>query len=201
MNNVDWVIIDVETSGASTGDRVIELGIIEMKGWRPVGRGRSWLINHDIEISYRAQAVHGISREMLSRNGINPRQALREITRFIDGRMYGAHSIACEKRVIASDFQFYRVGPPPMPCICTLKMSRMFVGPSGNGLDRLAQRFRLRNKPSHRALADAKATAEFAHKVLSRKVDVQDFDLLVQLNSLPMAHARRLYDDIRSNKV
>lgn len=194
MNNTDWVLIDVETSGETAGNRVIELGLVEMRGWKPVGRGKSWLINHDCEISWSAQKIHGISSEMLNESGMSPVKAYREFMRFLDGRPYGAHNLSFENRCLSADFSHYGIKRLPKPAICTLRMARMFLGSGGNSLGSLAERYEFRNLPGHRALADARATAELSHRVLSKKVDITDFDFLCRLSGVPIAKARALYD-------
>jgi DNA polymerase-3 subunit epsilon len=191
VKKIDWVLIDVETSGESTGNYIIELGLVEMRGWKVIGKGRSWLINHDCDISYSAKRTHGISKSMLANDGMPPRAAYREIVRFLDGRPYGAHSLSFEKRAIASDFEHYGIRRLPKPGICTLRMARMFLGLEFNGLGHLSSHFRLRNQPTHRALPDARATAELAERVLSKHVDVDDFDVLSEISNVSMAIARQ----------
>ena len=191
MHSTHWVLIDVETSGESTGNYIIELGLVEMRGWKVVGKGKSWLINHDCDISSSAYATHGISKSMLAKEGMPPRAAYREIVRFLDGRPYGAHSLSFERRAIESDFGHYGIRRIPTPGICTLRMARMFLGLRYNGLEHLSSHFRLRNQPSHRALPDARATAELASRVLSKHVDVDDFHLLSEMSNVAMAVARQ----------
>ncbi|MDT9171017.1 exonuclease domain-containing protein, partial [Escherichia coli] len=59
------IILDTETTGlnAATGDRVIEIGCVEMVNRRLAGRNLHIYINPEREIDAGAMAVHGITNE------------------------------------------------------------------------------------------------------------------------------------------
>ena len=61
------IILDTETTGlnAATGDRVIEIGCVEMVNRRLTGRTLHFYINPQREIDAGAIAVHGNTNEFL----------------------------------------------------------------------------------------------------------------------------------------
>ena len=62
------VILDTETTGLNpaTGDRIIEIGCVEMVGRRLTDRTFHYYVNPERDIDAGAFAVHGLSREFLS---------------------------------------------------------------------------------------------------------------------------------------
>ena len=66
IENRDFVIVDVETTGLSParGDRMLEIAALRIKNGTPDGEFHS-LINPQREISYEAYLVNGISQEMV----------------------------------------------------------------------------------------------------------------------------------------
>ena len=62
------VILDTETTGlnAATGDRIIEIGCVELINRRLSNRTFHHYINPEREVDAGAYAVHGLSREFLA---------------------------------------------------------------------------------------------------------------------------------------
>lgn len=71
---------DTETTGIDTAnDRIVSASIVvDVPGEDPVVN--EWLVNPGIDIPLEATAVHGISTEHARLNGMNPVQAITEIT-------------------------------------------------------------------------------------------------------------------------
>jgi DNA polymerase III subunit epsilon len=62
------IVLDTETTGLlpEQGHRIIEIGAVELIGGHPTGRALQQYLDPERDIDPGAQAVHGISREMLT---------------------------------------------------------------------------------------------------------------------------------------
>lgn len=62
------VVLDTETTGLNPrgGDRVVEIGCVELLNHVPTGRTAQWYVNPEREMPPEAFAVHGLSTEFLA---------------------------------------------------------------------------------------------------------------------------------------
>ena len=62
------IVLDTETTGlsAATGDRLIEIGCVELMNRRLTGRHLHFYVNPERDIDEGAIAVHGITVEFLA---------------------------------------------------------------------------------------------------------------------------------------
>ena len=62
------VVLDTETTGLSpaTGDRIVEIGCVELVNHLPTGRNFHEYVNPERDMPEQAQAIHGLSEEFLS---------------------------------------------------------------------------------------------------------------------------------------
>ena len=82
------VILDTETTGLShaTGDRIIEIGCVEVIDRRLTDRTFHYYINPERDIDAGAFAVHGLSREFLSDKPLFG-NIVEELIEFVDGAL------------------------------------------------------------------------------------------------------------------
>ena len=106
------IILDTETTGlnAATGDRVIEIGCVEMVNRRLTGRNLHFYINPEREIDAGAMAVHGITNEFVADK---PKFAeiVNEIRDYVQGAEAIIHNAAFDLGFL--DMEFQRLGLPP----------------------------------------------------------------------------------------
>ena len=62
------IVLDTETTGlyARNGDRVVEIGCVELVGRKPTGRRLHRYINPEREVPIEAQRIHGLTDEFLA---------------------------------------------------------------------------------------------------------------------------------------
>lgn len=105
------IILDTETTGlnAATGDRVIEIGCVEMVNRRLTGRNLHFYINPEREIDAGAMAVHGITNEFVADK---PKFAeiVNEIRDYVQGAEAIIHNAAFDLGFL--DMEFQRLGLP-----------------------------------------------------------------------------------------
>ena len=160
------IILDTETTGlnAATGDRVIEIGCVEMVNRRLTGRNLHFYINPEREIDAGAMAVHGITNEFVADK---PKFAeiVNEIRDYVQGAEAIIHNAAFDLGFL--DMEFQRLGLPAFRehlsgHIDTLREARQMFPGKRNSLDALCDRLGVSNahRTLHGALLDAEILAE-----------------------------------------
>ena len=160
------VFLDTETTGlyAAQGDRIIEIGCIEMEGRRRTGRQLHCYLNPQRASHPDAVRVHGITDDFLADKPLFAEVA-GEVLAFLAGAEVLIHNAAFDVGFL--DAELARVGLSATvdhvgAVTDTLLMAReMFPGKS-NSLDALCKRLEVdnANRELHGALLDAGLLAE-----------------------------------------
>lgn len=161
------VVLDTETTGLEwkKGNRVVEIGCVELVERRPTGRTFHCYLNPDREFSAGAQEVTGLTLEFLADKPRFPEVA-DEFLAFVDGAELIIHNAAFDIGFL--DAELARLGPQfgRMQTRCTvedsLKMARERYPGQRNSLDALCRRLGVDNahRQLHGALLDAQLLAE-----------------------------------------
>ena len=160
------LILDTETTGlnARLGDRIIEIGCIEMVNRRFTGNNWHQYLNPERAIEEGAKAVHGISDEFLADK---PRFAdvAKEFVEYVRGAELVIHNAAFDIEFL--DMEFDRLGlgkvaDHGVSVVDTLRMARELHLGKRNSLDALCERYAVNNKHRtlHGALLDAELLAD-----------------------------------------
>ena len=160
------VILDTETTGLNpaTGDRIIEIGCVEVVDRRLTDRTFHYYINPERDIDAGAFAVHGLSREFLSDKPLFA-NIVEELIEFVDGAEIVIHNAAFDLGFLDNEFALLK--RPPFRGLAAkitdtlLDARQMFPG-KRNSLDALCDRFSISNehRTLHGALLDAQLLAE-----------------------------------------
>lgn len=160
------IFLDTETTGLSpeSGDRVIEIGCIELVNRRFTGRNKHFYLNPERPSSEDALKIHGLSDEFLADKPLFAAIA-DELLEFVADAEIIIHNAAFDVGFL--DKELERVGRPSFARAVskvtdTLAMAReMFPGKS-NSLDALCRRLEVdnSNRSLHGALLDAGLLAE-----------------------------------------
>jgi len=160
------ILLDTETTGLSpeNGDRIIEIGCVELLNRRPTGANKHFYLNPERPNHEDAVAIHGLTDEFLADK---PRfaEVVDELMEYLAGAEILIHNAAFDVGFL--DKELERLGRPPfgghVSCVTdTLAMAReMFPGKS-NSLDALCKRLEVDNttRTLHGALLDAGLLAE-----------------------------------------
>ena len=160
------VILDTETTGLNpaTGDRVIEIGCVEVIDRRLTDRTFHYYINPERDIDAGAFAVHGLSREFLSDKPVFG-SIVEQLIEFVDGAEIVIHNAAFDLGFLDNEFALLK--RPPFrglasKIIDTLLDARQMFPGKRNSLDALCERFSISNehRTLHGALLDARLLAE-----------------------------------------
>lgn len=160
------VILDTETTGLDhrTGDRVIEIGCVEMVGRRLTGTRFHKYINPERAIDAGAVAVHGLTAEFLADK---PRffDIAAEFIDFIRDAELVIHNAAFDVGFLNSELTRIDRGGIEQMCsgvLDTLRMARELRPGKKNNLNALCSEFGIDNsgRQLHGALLDAELLAE-----------------------------------------
>src|SRR5262245_25079009 len=153
------IVFDTETTGldAAKGDRLVELGCIEIVNRIPTGREFHRYLNPDREGHPDAFAVHGLSNEFL-RDKPRFSEVVSEFLEFIGDAPLVAHNGTFDLGFINAELQ--RVGRPQIPSgriVDTLALARRRHPAGPNTLDALCKRYGidLSQRTKHGALLDS----------------------------------------------
>src|ERR1700761_5768222 len=160
------LILDTETTAlnARTGDRILELGCVELVNRRLTGNNLHFYINPERESDPGALAVHGLTTEFLSDK---PKFAeiADQFRDFIQGADLIIHNAPFDIGFL--DAEFALLGLPQVKSHCgeiidTLARAKQMFPGKRNSLDALCDRFGISNahRTLHGALLDSELLAE-----------------------------------------
>lgn len=158
------IVFDTETTGLdpSKGDRVVEIGAIEILNLIPTGRVFHVYIDPERDMPEEAFRVHGLSREFLAQHK-KFAEIVHDFVDFIEDSPLVAHNAEFDVRFINAEFATLKLPPlAPARIVDTLAMARRLHPGSPASLDALCQRYGvdISRRDKHGALLDAGLLAE-----------------------------------------
>ncbi|MCJ2055840.1 DNA polymerase III subunit epsilon [Methylobacterium sp. J-048] len=170
------IVLDTETTGteARNGDRLIEIGAVELLNHIPTGRTFHRYCNPQRAVSEGAFNVHGLSDAFLSDKPLFA-GIVGELLAFLaDGRLV-IHNAPFDVGFL--NMEYARLGanaPPPIrleDVVDTLPMARRKHPGAANNLDALCNRYGIdtSRRTKHGALLDAQILAEVYVELLGGK--------------------------------
>lgn len=160
------IVLDTETTGlsAADGDRIIEIGCVELVHRKLTGNNRHYYLNPQRDIHEDALRVHGISLEFLQDKPLFAAVA-DDLMQYLQGAELIIHNAPFDVGFLNSEFA--RLGQPPLRewvggVIDTLAMAKEMYPGKRNGLDALCDRLGVDNsgRTLHGALLDAELLAD-----------------------------------------
>ena len=188
------VVLDTETTGLEyrLGDRVIEIGCVELVGRRLSGRRFHIYLNPERDIDPGAQAVHGLTREFLADK---PKfsEIATELLEFIQGAELIIHNAPFDTGFLNNELQLIDKGTLDQACssvIDTLRMARELRPGKKNSLNALCTEYQVDNssRQLHGALLDAELLAE-VYLALTRGQESLVMDLDTPVSELAFGAA------------
>jgi DNA polymerase III subunit epsilon len=160
------IVLDTETTGLSAldGDRILEIGCVELLHRKLTGNNFHRYINPERESHEEALKVHGITNEFLADK---PKFAAisAELVEYLSGAELIIHNASFDVGFL--DKEFERVGLPAVKQIAsgvidTLAMAKDAYPGKRNSLDALCDRLGVdnSNRTLHGALLDAELLAD-----------------------------------------
>lgn len=184
------IVFDTETTGLDPfqGDRVVEIGCVELINHVPTGRTYHQYLNPERSMSEEVVAVHGLTEQFLSDK---PKfsEIVDEFLAFIGSdSMLVAHNASFDMKFLNAELSW--VGYPPLSydrVIDTLILARKKFPGSRVNLNELCKRFHIDNsaRTVHGALLDSELLADVYLEllggrepglILDKKIPVQTIE-------------------------
>ncbi len=161
-NDVPIIIFDLETTGFSNKDKIIEFGAVLMVGTK-VQEEMHYLVNPGMPISAGASAVNGITDDMV-KSEPRWRDVARPCFDFLfQGYPIVAHNFSFDARMLANQVDPAH-WPPGIFTLCTMEQARARGHKGRAKLTELADHYNLEYESEHTALADAVVTGKLARR-------------------------------------
>ena len=157
------IVIDTETTGLSykTGDRVIEVGCVELINHVATNNSLQFYCKVDKEISEGAQRITGITNNFLS-DKKNFSDHCDELLRFIGNDQLIIHNADFDVGFINNELTLLGRQKLSNPVVDTVSLARKVLNTRVANLDYLCRRFKvdLSERDLHGALLDSRLLAE-----------------------------------------
>lgn len=160
------IVLDTETTGlsAENGDRIIEIGCVELLGRKLTGNNKHFYLNPERDSHEDALKVHGISNEFLRDK---PKFAViaDELLAYLEGAEVIIHNAPFDIGFLNKELELMN-RPPVTQCIAkvtdSLMMAKELFPGKRNSLDALCDRLEVDNsgRTLHGALLDAELLAD-----------------------------------------
>jgi len=167
LSEVTFCVVDLETTGGSPADDAItEIGAVKIRGGERLGSFRT-LVNPLRPIPPYITHLTGIDDHLVSDEPAIE-QVLPAFLEFFRGSVFVAHNAGFDFGFLNASCGALDYPALPGPPLCTARLARRVVWPDVPNvrLATLANYFRTRTTPTHRALDDAEACAEVLHGLL-----------------------------------
>jgi DNA polymerase III subunit epsilon len=158
------IVLDTETTGfePETGDRIVEIGAVELFNHLPTKRHFHVYINPERPMPPEAFAVHGLGDDFLRDKPVFAKVA-QDFVDFIGDAKLVIHNAAFDMKFL--NHELGRLGYPALPmdrAIDTVLMARRKFPGAPASLDALCRRFGIDNsaRTLHGALLDSEILAE-----------------------------------------
>ncbi len=162
------IILDTETTGLSweKGNRIVEIGCVELINRRPSGRTYQQYLNPEREMEVGAMEVTGLTRDFLSDKPVFS-SVVNDFLAFIKDAELVIHNAEFDMGFINNELSLlgasYTNALQHIKVLDTLKLARNIYPGQRNSLDALCKRLSVENK--HRQLHGALLDAELLSDV------------------------------------
>ena len=157
------IVLDTETTGfdPATGDRIVEIGCVELIDHLPTGRSFQAYLNPERLVPIETQKVHGLTDEFLADKPLFA-HIVEDLLEFLGDAPLVIHNASFDMKFVNSEL--HRCGKPPLPyarAIDTIEIAKARIPGARYSLDELCRRFGidLSVRTKHGALLDAELTA------------------------------------------
>lgn len=210
------IVFDTETTGlkADGGDRLIEIGCVELVNHIPSGRTYHVYVNPEREVHPDALAVHGLDNAFLADKPLF-QDVVEPFLEFVGQSRLVAHNAAFDRGFI--NMELVRTGREAFSddvFVDTLALARRRHPGASNSLDALCSRYGVDNsgRTKHGALLDAEILSEVYIELLggrqaglslhSSEVQVSVGAKKVKISARPRELASRLTEaDVKAHRA
>lgn len=182
LAELEFAVVDVETTGSTRADRVMEIACVHVADGR-IGAKYATLVDPGCGIPPYISRMTGIEEAMLA---AAPRfdDIAQVVRRALHGRVFVAHNVRFDWRFVSEEMRRSRAEVPSGERLCTVRFAkRVLPGLRRFGLDSLIRYYDLECRARHRAWGDALVTAEVLLRLLEA-ADRRGIETWAQLERL-----------------
>lgn len=166
------IVIDTETTGLSykTGDRIIEVGCVELMNHIPTGRTLQFYCRPDTDISDGAKKIVGISDDFLKQQKTF-KENHETMLSFLKNDTLIIHNSEFDLGFINNELAIIGLPPLTNPVVDTVSLARKVLNTRIANLDYLCRRFNidLSDRSFHGALLDSQLLASVYLELMGGK--------------------------------
>lgn len=158
------IVLDTETTGLdpNSGDRIVEIGAVELQGHVPTGSTYHQYINPKRDVPKEAVDVHGLTLDFLRDKPVFEHIA-QDFLEFIGDAKLIIHNAAFDMKFLNAELKWMGLSPIPWErAVDTLDIARKKFPGSPASLDALCRRYSIDNsaRTLHGALLDSEILAD-----------------------------------------
>jgi DNA polymerase III epsilon subunit family exonuclease len=194
LERATYVVVDLETTGLRPGTSAIcEIGAVRIRELEPVGEFET-LVDPGLRIAPGASAITGLRNEHL-RGAPRPTEAVRRFLDFAGDAVLVAHNARFDLAFLDRETELLTGSRIAAPVVDTVLLARTLLAGrvKSFSLGQLAWFIGTDARPCHRALPDARATAELLLALIGLAQE-RGARTVADLGSLAATRSRRLLD-------
>src|SRR6266704_973801 len=194
LEDATYVVVDLETTGLRPGQSgICEIGAVRLCGFE-VDAEFQTLVDPGLPIAAGASAVTGLRNEHL-RGAPGPAEAVQSFLAFAGDAVLVAHNARFDLAFLDRETERLTGSRIGSAVIDTVRLARTLLAGrvSGFGLAQLAWFLGTTERPCHRAVPDARATAELLVALIGLAQE-RGARTVADLGSLAATRSRRLLD-------
>ena len=194
LEEATYVVVDLETTGLRPGESgICEIGAVRLRGFEIEAEFET-LVDPGLPIGAGASAVTGLRTEQL-RGAPRPTEAVRSFLAFAGDGVLVAHNARFDLAFLDRETERLTGSRIGSPVVDTVRLARRLLSGrvAGFGLGQLAWFLDTAERPCHRALPDARATAELLLALIGLAQE-RGARTVADLSALASTRTRRLLD-------
>src|SRR3954447_453058 len=194
LEDATYVVVDLETTGLRPGQSgICEIGAVRLRGFEVEAEFET-LVDPGQPIAAGASTVTGLRNEHL-RGAPRPAEAVRSFLAFAGDAVLVAHNARFDLAFLDRETERLTGSRIGSPVVDTVRLARRLLAGrvAGFGLGQLAWFLGTAERPCHRALPDARATAELLLTLIGLAQE-RGARTVADLTALTATRTRRLLD-------
>ena len=194
LEEATYVVVDLETTGLRPGQSgICEIGAVRLRGFEVEAEFQT-LVDPGLPIDPGASALTGLRNEQL-RGAPRPAEAVQRFLAFAGDAVLVAHNARFDLAFLDRETERLTGSRIGSAVVDTVRLARTLLAGRvpGFGLAQLAWFFDTSERPCHRALPDAQATAELLLALIGLAQE-RGARTVADLTALAATRTRRLLD-------
>lgn len=194
LEDATYVVVDLETTGLRPGSSgICEIGAVRLRGFEVEAEFQT-LVNPGLRIAAGAAAVTGL-RDSELRGAPRPADAVQRFLGFAGDAVLVAHNARFDLAFLDRETERLTGSRIAAPVVDTVLLARTLLAGrvAGFSLGQLAWFLGTTERPCHRALPDARATAELLLALIGLAQE-RGARTVADLGALAATRSRRLLD-------